>query len=545
MRRHADELGELNARFNALIENLPHGVSFYDCVDTLIVANQRFGELYGFKSVKPLIGAPFSVVASKIVAGGITISPDARLRAELSVTGGGEVANSVIELPRGRVLSIHGLRTPDGGWLSTHLDITEPRRAERQIAFLADHDLLTGLGNRALFARELESAIEDARRGQDFAVMVLDLDHFKFVNDQLGHSFGDELLRQVAHRLRETLGSSRCVARLGGDEFVAIAEAAAADTTAERLVAALSEPYDLEGRRAEVSVSIGVAVAPGDGDTSRDLLRAADLAMYRTKVEGRHGYRFFEPEMDERMQRRRELESDMREAIASEKFQVHFQPIVNVKSGKIVSFEALLRWNHPTRGPISPVDFIPLAEDSGMIAELGAIALKRACREAARWPKEIKVSVNLSPRQFNGGRLLADIVAALANSHLPPTRLELEITERVMLVNTEATLATLSQLRALGVSIAMDDFGAGYSSLSYLRSFPFDKIKIDQAFVSDLARDPDSISIVRAIADLARALRMTTTAEGVETKEQFDLLRGEGCTEIQGYYISRPAPMNG
>jgi len=355
---------------------------------------------------------------------------------------------------------------------------------------------------------------------------------------------GDELLRQVAQRLRRGLRATDCVARLGGDEFAILVESGDEDLgmIAERLITALSEPYDLDGQRAEISASIGIAVGPTDGVRSHDLLRSADLAMYRAKLDGRAAFRFFEPDMDEKMQLRRMLEHDMRAALARGDFELHYQPIVNVERDEIVAFEALMRWNHPTRGAISPVEFIPLAEDCGLIVELGAWALRTACEEASRWPKSIRVCVNLSPRQFNSGRLLADIVAALADSGLPPWRLELEITERVVLANTESTLATLFQLRELGVSIAMDDFGTGYSSLSYLRRFPFDKIKIDQSFIRDITSDENSVSIVRAVKDLAQSLQMTTTAEGVETLEQFEMLSGEGCTEIQGYYVSRPAP---
>ena len=549
MRDHTHQLEALNARFNALIDNLPQGVSFYDPNDALAVANRRYCEPFGLPDANALIGLSYHAVAQLGERLGTTPAPgvDARLRAALADGGAEPIANCIVELPHGRIVVSNGLRTPDGGWLSTHLDITERRRAEQQIAYMADHDTLTGLANRALFARELERALALAAAHPDrgFAVMCLDLDRFKLVNDRLGHACGDELLRQVGDRPRHNLRTSDRVARLGGDEFVVLVDCAEASLAelAERLVAVLSEPYDLEShKRADVSVSIGVAVAPTDGTTPGDLLRAADLAMYRAKTDGRRGYRFFEPEMDLKIQVRRALERDMRAAIEEEQFELHYQPIVSAQSHEIVSFEALLRWNHPTRGRISPADFIPLAEDSGLIVEIGAWALRRACTEARSWPRDVKVSVNLSLRQFATGRLLADIVAALAETGLSPGRLELEITERVMLENTEAILATLAQLRKLGVSIAMDDFGAGFSSLSYLRRFPFDKIKIDHTFVRDLDRDPESIAIVRAVAELARSLRMKTTAEGVETEAQFELLRAEGCTEIQGYFISRPAP---
>ena len=548
MRLHASDLQAVNERFDALVENLPQGVSLYDSRDFLVVANRRFGELYGFPEVDALIGMSFAAIAElgTVIGGCPSPNPDERLRQQLGSSEGDEaqIAQCSVDLPNGRIVNVNGLRIPGGGWLSTHLDITRRRRAEERLAFMADHDVLTGLANRAQFTRRLELALERAQRGEPFSVMCLDLDRFKLVNDMLGHAQGDELLRQVAHRLRHGLRATDCIARLGGDEFALLVEGFAEELAmmADRLIASLSEPYDLDGQRAEISASFGIAIGPTDGSNSRELLRAADLAMYRAKLDGRAAFRFFEPSMDENMQLRRSLEHDMRAALAHDEFELHYQPIVNVERSEIVAFEALLRWNHPTRGRISPADFIPLAEDCGLIVDLGAWALRTACDEAARWPTTIRVCVNLSPRQFNSGRLLADIVAALADSGLPPWRLEFEITERVMLANTEATLATLFQLRELGVSIAMDDFGTGYSSLSYLRRFPFDKIKIDQSFIRDITSDENSASIVRAVKDLAHSLQMSTTAEGVETLEQFEMLSGEGCTEIQGYYISRPAP---
>jgi diguanylate cyclase (GGDEF)-like protein len=548
IRLHASDLEAANERFDALVENLPQGVSLYDAKDFLVVANRRFGELYGYPDVDALIGMRFDVIAElgTLIGGCPSPNPDERLRQQLRSAAEGQpnAARCSVDLPNGRIVSVNGLRIPGGGWLSTHLDVTERRRVEAQITFMADHDTLTGLANRAQFTRRLEFAFERAKRGESFAMMCLDLDRFKLVNDMLGHGPGDELLRQVAQRLRDSLRLTDCIARIGGDEFAILIESHDDDlpTIADRLITSLSNPYDLDGQHAEISASIGIAIGPTDGANPRDLLRSADLAMYRAKLDGRAAFRFFEPAMDEKMQLRRALEHDMRAAMSKGEFELHYQPIVNVEHGEIAAFEALLRWNHPTRGCISPVDFIPLAEDCGLIIELGAWSLRSACEEAARWPTSVRVCVNLSPRQFNSGRLLADIVGALSDSGLPPWRLELEITERVMLANTEATLSTLFQLRELGVSIAMDDFGTGYSSLSYLRRFPFDKIKIDQSFIRDITIDENSASIVRAVKDLAQSLQMTTTAEGVETLEQFEMLSGEGCTEIQGYYVSRPAP---
>ena len=544
LRDHTNDISDLNARFDALIENMPQGVSLYDSDDRLVVANRRFGEIYGLNILEAWIGKSSAEIAAFGAALGYAPTPsvDQQLRSALDGAGARRIANRIISLQNGRIVAANGLVMPGGGWLSTHFDITERRRAEEQIAFLADHDALTGLANRSLFARDLEIAIERARRGAATAVMGIDLDRFKAVNDLLGHASGDELLRQVAARLSAYLRATDRIARFGGDEFAVLLDCRDIQLAyvADRLIAELSRPYNINGQSVEISASIGIAVAPNDGTTPGDLLRAADLAMYAAKTDGRCGFRFFEPEMDEKMQLRRMLEHDMRAALDGGDFELNYQPIVEARSGRVAACEALLRWNHPTRGRISPADFIPLAEDSGLIVDIGAWALRQACFEAIAWPKDVKVSVNLSPREFNGPRLLADIVGALEASHLPPSRLEVEITERVMIVNTEATLATLTQLRGLGVAIAMDDFGSGYSSLSYLRRFPFDKIKIDQAFVHDLTPRSDAVAIVRAITDLARALRMRTTAEGVETVEQCELLSREGCDEIQGYLISRP-----
>ena len=546
IRTHARELENLNQRFDAVIGNLPQGVSLYDEKDRLIVANRRYAELYGLNEATSLIGLSLDEIGAlrAAKAGGPVVGAVEFLRERLSGADADLIANCVAELPNGRILALNGVKMPGGGWLSTHLDITERRRAEAQLAFMADHDALTGLANRSVLARELERALAAAANGAEIALICLDLDRFKTVNDTLGHALGDELLKQVAQRLRACVRHSDIVARLGGDEFAIMIEAAETNIAklGDEIIETISRPYDLDGHSAEIGASVGIALGPRDGAAPPELLKAADMAMYRAKLDGRRTFRFFEPEMDAAMHLRRQLEFDMRGALARGEFELHYQPIVNLQRNEITSFEALLRWNHPSRGRISPADFIPLAEDSGMIVEIGNWVLRQACGEAMSWPRGIKVSVNLSPRQFKSGRLFANLVTALRDTGLPASRLELEITERVMLANSETTLAILHQLRTLGVSIAMDDFGTGYSSLSYLRRFPFDKIKIDQSFIRDVARDPGSISIVQAVIALAAGLRMTATAEGVETQAQHDMLLSEGCTEIQGYLISRPIP---
>ena len=544
--RYASELETLNTRFDAVLGNLPQGVCFYDSGDRLIVANRRYSELYGLDPAKSPVGRKLEeVVADRTRSFGCRIEgADEELRNRLQGRAEGEIARTVTDLPGGRVVALNGVRVPGGGWLATHLDITALRRTELQLAFLADHDPLTGLANRTLLARELEGALERVERGAKFAVMCLDLDRFKEVNDTLGHAQGDLVLKQVAQRLKDCVRACDSVARLGGDEFAIVLECAEIDlgALAQRLIEAVSQPYELEGCVAVVGTSIGIALAPQDGLMPLDLLKAADMALYRAKIDGRGGWRFFEPDMDAKMQARRLLELDLRGAIPNQEFELHYQPILDLKSREIVAFEALVRWNHPTRGRIPPMDFIPLAEDTGLIKEIGRWVLREACREAVRWPIAVRVAVNLSPRQFTGMSLLADVVSALSDAGFPASRLELEITEQVMLANNQQTLDLLQQIRALGVRIAMDDFGTGYSSLSYLRRFPFDKIKIDRTFVRDLASDPHSVSIVRAVAELGAGLSMSTTAEGVETEAQLQTLQAEGCTEAQGYLISPPVP---
>jgi diguanylate cyclase (GGDEF)-like protein len=377
-------------------------------------------------------------------------------------------------------------------------------------------------------------------------LLCIDLDLFKEVNDTLGHPIGDKLLKLVAERLRECARETDVVARLGGDEFAVVAVAAeqprGAIVLAQRIIAALSSPFDLDGHQVVIGASIGIALAPGDSEQGEGLLKAADLALYRAKADGRGLYRLFEPEMDAKMQARRTLELDLRKALITNEFELFYQPVVNLALNEVCAFEALLRWNHPTRGMISPAEFIPLAEETGTIVPLGEWVLRQACAEAVGWPDDLKVAVNISPAQFKSRGLALAVTSALAASGLRPSRLELEITESVLLQDSESVMETLHALKDLGVQISMDDFGTGYSSLSYLRSFPFDKIKIDQSFVRDMSGDNDSVAIVRAVAGLGRNLGMSTTAEGVETDQQLEHLRDEGCSEVQGYLFSRPLP---
>ncbi|HEX4408415.1 MAG TPA: EAL domain-containing protein [Xanthobacteraceae bacterium] len=427
------------------------------------------------------------------------------------------------------------------------VDVTERKAAEARIAYMAHHDALTGLPNRILFHERLNELLARVRRtGESLAVHCLDLDHFKGVNDTLGHPIGDELLQTVAKRLGHCLRDTDTVARLGGDEFAVVQfplrgphEASALANT---LIDVVSKSYEVHGHEFVVGASIGIALAPSDGDSADALLRNVDMALYRAKAEGRGSAHFFEPDMDRRIQARRVLELDLRKAFANGEFELYYQPLVSLDTDAISGFEALLRWRHPERGMIAPAEFIPLAEEIGLIVQLGEWVLRQACTEAMRWPSDLKIAVNLSPAQFRSRGVIKAVLTALAYSRLAADRLELEITESVLLGETEANLATLHQLREIGVRISMDDFGTGYSSLSYLRCFPFDKIKIDRSFVSELSERPDCVAIIRAVAGLGMSLGIATTAEGIETPEQLARVRAEGCTEVQGYFFSPPRP---
>ena len=452
-----------------------------------------------------------------------------------------------IALLRTKKIAIPG---PDGTaeyLLGVSEDIAERKRAEAQIARLAHYDPLTELPNRLLFQKGLSEALARASRREDLvAVHCLDLDRFKTVNDTLGHPIGDALLKAAAERLRRCVREGDTVARLGGDEFAVVqtglSDPSDATRLATRIVEALAKPFDLQGHQVVIGASVGVAISPNDGSDSAELLKKADMALYRAKADGRGAFHFFERAMDDQLQARRSLEVDLRVALIQGQFELYYQPLFDLASNRVTGCEALLRWRHPIRGMVSPADFIPLTEEIGLIAPLGEWVLRQACREASGWPNHVRLAVNLSPAQFRDRRLVATVVSALAESGLPAERLELEITESVLLQDNAANMSILHNRKALGVRISMDDFGTGYSSLSYLRSFPFDKIKIDQTFVRDILDDPDALAIIKAVLDLGASLGITTTAEGVETEAQLEELRRQGCSEIQGYFISRPKP---
>jgi diguanylate cyclase len=428
-------------------------------------------------------------------------------------------------------------------------DLTEQKRSQARIEYLAHHDALTELPNRVQFNDRLQHDLACAARAQSsLAVLCLDMDRFKDVNDSMGHASGDELLKNVARRLAGIVRETDTVARLSGDEFAIVQVGCNQPDSAQRLATrirdAMAEPFVLEGGATIVGMSIGVAVYPDDGDSAAILLRNADMALYRAKAEGRNTYRFFEPDMDKAMRERRELERDLRSSVENRELYLQYQPLAETQSGLVVGFEALVRWRHPVRGQLPPNDFIGIAEECGFITQLGQWVLREACREAARWTAPLRIAINLSPIQFQHGNLTQDVAAILAETGLAPERLELEITEGVLLADKANAIDTLTALKQLGVRIAMDDFGTGYSSLSYLQSFPFDKIKIDRSFVAGLQGNDDARAIVKAVIGLSHALNLPVVAEGVENDYQLELLRSELCTEVQGYLIGRPSDID-
>jgi diguanylate cyclase (GGDEF)-like protein len=539
------QLKQTNLWFDAALTNMSQGLCVYDSDARLKIVNARFRDIYNLSANQIPIGTTIEGVLSILDS----FTEDTSRSAENSMAIRTQIAMRTVfaeqhELVDGRVISYSHRPISDGGWVLTYEDVTERYRSEARISFMARHDSLTTLPNRALFGERLEQALAALEQGGSFGLLLVDLDRFKEVNDTHGHPIGDALLRVVAKRLLACARDGDTVARLGGDEFAIIGtglrDAKDGEQLAARIIQTVAEPFAIEGYRLEIGASVGIAVAAAVNCDADDLLRDADIALYSVKKEGRGSYAVFSPDMEIAMQARRALEHDLLQSVVNGQMELLYQPMVSLSDGQIKGFEALLRWNHPTRGLIMPDNFIWLSEEIGFIDKLGAWILRQACRDAAHWPYDLKVAINVSPVQFRSGQLIRYLEEALIETGVPAFRVELEITETTLLHENEATLATLRNMHSLGVRIVLDDFGTGFSSLSYLRSFPFDRIKIDRSFVKDFGLRNDADAIIRAIVGLGKSLRIPVTAEGVETHEQLALVRAEGCDEAQGHLISRP-----
>ena len=555
-RRREAQLTQTNLWFDAALSHMVQGLCVYDHDGNLKIFNSRFADIYHIPRDQLRPNVPFHEVQDMLDALADTsqhrLAPPQQRAALLDHIAARHVFTDQQHLTDGRVIAVSHRPISDGGWVLTYEDVTARARSDARIAFMAQHDPLTGLPNRTLFAERLEAALVLLPGGGGFALMLIDLDRFKEINDTRGHATGDRLLRVVAERLTACCRPQDTVARLGGDEFAIIQTGLQdmfdAQELAARVIGALGNPFAIDGGRLETGASIGIAMAPEHGTSQETLLRNADIALYRVKGEGRCAYRVFSPSMDNALQDRRALEHDLLAARFDQEMELFYQPIVDIRppaaggdgANRIAGFEALLRWHHPARGLLMPGDFISIAEDTGLIEKLGAWIIRRACRDAQDWPADMKVAVNVSPVQFRSGRLIDRLAEALSHSGIAAARLELEITETALLDDNEATLNTLRQIQGLGVKIALDDFGTGFSSLSYLRSFPFDRIKIDRSFVMDIGQRSDAAAIIRAILGLGRSLNIPVTAEGVETPEQLAHLQAEGCALAQGFLFSRP-----
>ena len=549
-RRRGESLAAANRMLDAALNNMGHGLIMLDGDLRLLVSNRQFQALHGVPGALLMPGMAFDEILALSRAAGNWPGRDlASLEREARV--GFDAGHPVVEqcvMGSGRVLTVRQVPMEAGGWVCTYEDITERNRSVARIAHMSRHDVLTDLPNRAALRDALRGACADGY--SNVAVHCVNLDRFKTVNDTNGYTVGDAVLCEVARRLRQSVRDGDAVARLGGDEFAVVQTGGddldAVTALASRLIAVLAQPFTIDDCDVVIGTSIGVAVASSDQRDPEHLLRNADLALDRAKLDGGGVWRIFVPEMDVAAQSRRTLEADLRQALMRDEFELFYQPLISLAERRVKGFEALIRWRHPISGLVPPDRFIPLAEEVGLIVPIGEWVLRTACAEAMRWPANVGVAVNLSPIQFMQstatGSIAEQVEAALRDSGLSPTRLELEITESLLLQESAPTVAALHRLRALGVRFSLDDFGTGYSSLRYLNSFPFDKLKIDKSFVHGLPGGEDSAAIVRAIAGLGLSLGIATTAEGVETLEQLNLLIADGCTEVQGYFFSPPRP---
>jgi len=539
-----------NLRLHSAIANMPHGVCMYGPDKRLVIANDLYSSMYRLDPEQTKPGMTLNeILAARVAVGSSPKEAEEYIARRLQEAFLPEPGNIINELRDGRIIAISRRPLPDGGSVAIHQDVTAQKRAEQTILHLAHYDSLTGLANRVLFLDEInKEAAKCQVSGGHFAIHLLDLDRFKDVNDSLGHAVGDVLLYEVASRVRDCVGRNDVVARLGGDEF-AVLQTCGSDSRvdevtslATKLLRAIARPFSISSHQLMIETSIGVSIAPAHGLDGDELLKKADLALYRAKSEGRNLSRLFEDTMERDAQSRLALAMDLRNAVVDEQFELHYQPVFASVGETLVGFEALVRWKSPEGSLVSPQQFIPLAEETGIIIPLGRWILQQACIDAAGWPSQLRVAVNLSPVQFRRGDLVDCVRQVLSVSGLAANRLELEITETVLLGNNAENLQVLHQLRKLGIAIVLDDFGTGYSSMSYLLSFPFDKIKIDRKFVADLTHRNDCAAIVNAVSGLARSLNIATTAEGVETEEQLVLLRAAGCTFVQGFFLGRPSP---
>jgi diguanylate cyclase (GGDEF)-like protein/PAS domain S-box-containing protein len=531
------------------LENMAHGLCMFDGEQRLIVCNARYAKMYGLSADQMRPGTTLrTILEARVAAGSSPAAAQEYIETRIAEVTRNEPYYAVNELRDGRVVAVTHRPIDAGGWVAIHQDITDSRRDEERVAFMAHHDLLTGIANRTTFMEKLEEAGARLRRGQEtFTVFMLDLDRFKNVNDSLGHPAGDALLKQTADRLKASLRETDVVARLGGDEFAIIQggepdQRGAAIELAKRIIALISAPYDINGTMVNIGTSIGIATASAADVDPDTLMKHADLALYRTKSEGRNGYCFFDERMTADADARRLLEADLRDAVSRGEIDVHYQPIIHVKTRRLFGLEALARWRHPAKGFVPPMEFIPLAEETGLIIPLGEAVLRKACAAATLWPPEMKVAVNISAVQFAKSDLLDVVTRTLEDTGLPAARLELEITETALLENEAGVVATLQQLRSLGISISLDDFGTGYSSLRYLTTFPIDKIKIDKSFTQNITHRADCAAVVASVLALGSGLDVATVAEGVETKQQFDILRASGVNYVQGYLFGAPCP---